>query len=475
MSMIAEHPHEASRHKCLIYDGDPSEQLPVIVPLLMEGLESRRRCLYLGDPPTVRMVEGALGAKGLDVGALIRRKALLFSSDRSHLDKGFDPRAMVDMLCGLIDDAVRDGFQGLCATGDMRWELGPDAHFDRLLEYETLLDRVFLEKPLMGICQYHRDTVPARAVQEALMTHPSAYIGGALNQDNLFYIPPDLHDEAARDKRGEWMCRQIIRVQEAEHRRDEALRALSKTNQQLEQRVRERTAELENSNQELEAFSYSVSHDLRAPLRSIQGFSDALLEDHGMSISDGSRDCLDRIRGAANRMSELIDGMLSLSRLSRGEFRAEPVDLSAMAREILHDLARRENGRQVEAVLPAGLAAQGDRRLLRAVMENLLGNAWKFTSKRSRTRIEVGRAGTEEERAVFFVKDNGAGFDMAYANKLFGTFQRLHDAAEFPGTGVGLASVQRVVQRHGGRVWAESVMGNGATFYFTLPEPPKPD
>src|SRR5687768_12690111 len=216
---------EVSRHKCLIYDGHPSEQLPVIVPLLQEGLRRSQRCLYLGDGETVSMVDAALKDKGVDTEREARRGALVYSSDRSHLKGGFDPRAMVGMLRGLIDEAVRDGFQGLCATGDMMWELGSESNFDRLQEYEALLEQVFHEKPLMGICQYRRDTVPPRAIREALLTHRSVYVGAHLNRDNLFYMPPELllpnADVRLREAQGEWMCQQITRVLQAEHKRDQ--------------------------------------------------------------------------------------------------------------------------------------------------------------------------------------------------------------------------------------------------------------
>jgi signal transduction histidine kinase len=473
---------DVSHHKCLIYDGDPSEQLPVIVPLLINGLKDRHRCLYLGAPGMLDMVGQALSRKGVDVAAEGRRGALVFSSDRTHLDGGgFDPRGMVAMLRQLIDQSVRDGFAGLCATGDMRWELGEDKSFERLQEYEALLEQVFQEKkPLRGICQYHRHSIPAKAVQDALMTHRSVYIGAVLNQDNLFYIPPEFlldGDPATREKQGEWMCQQITRILGAERRRDQALAALqasesalAETNKGLELRVRERTAQLEAANRDLESFSYSVSHDLRAPLRSIAGFSQALQEDEAPRLSPEGHGTLSRVLGAVRKMEGLIEDMLSLSRVSRAAISREPVDLSALAREVVRELRRDSPGRQAEVSIQDGLEASGDASLIRILMTNLLGNAWKFTSKTAAARIEVG-ASRDGEETVFHVRDNGAGFDMEYAGKLFGVFQRLHGQEEFPGTGVGLAIVQRVAAKHAGRVWAEGAPGKGATFRFTLPPP----
>lgn len=466
---------EISRHKCLIYEGDPSEQLPVIVPFLVEGLRDNLRCLYLGSPKAVSMMRSALAGRSVDTEQEMRRGALILSSEKDHLKDGaFEPRVMVALLVKAVDDAVRDGFGGLCASGDMRWELGADKNFERLLEYEALLEEVFQKKPLRGICQYHRDIIPAKAVQDALVTHRSAYIGDGLNRENLFYMPPQmvLGDlDASRDKQGEWMCQQIIRIMNAERKRDEALAALAEANRNLERRVQERTAQLEATNKELEAFSYSVSHDLRAPLRGIDGFSRILQEDHSDKLGDAGRDAVQRVRAATHKMDELIESMLKLSRLSRQEMKHETVDLTRLAREIEQELRKLQPERRVDVVVAEALSCAGDRALLLSALQNLIGNAWKFTAKRENARIEIGTAGEEEGRTVFFVSDNGPGFDMKYAGKLFGAFQRLHSPEEFPGTGVGLATVQRIVRRHGGRTWAEAAPNEGATFFFTLPKP----
>jgi light-regulated signal transduction histidine kinase (bacteriophytochrome) len=210
-----------------------------------------------------------------------------------------------------------------------------------------------------------------------------------------------------------------------------------------------------------------VSHDLRAPLRGIDGFSQALLEDYEEKLDARGKDYLQRVRVASQRMAQLIDDMLGLSRASRGEMKHEPVDLTALSRSIAAQLRDADTGRHVEFVISEGLCASGDPRLLQIVLENLIGNAWKFTGKQASPRIEVGVNGNNS-RSVYFVRDNGAGFDMTYAEKLFGAFQRLHSAAEFKGTGIGLATVQRIIRRHGGEVWAEGKVGQGAVFYFTL-------
>ncbi len=225
---------------------------------------------------------------------------------------------------------------------------------------------------------------------------------------------------------------------------------------------------LELVNKELEAFSYSVSHDLRAPLRSIDGFSQAVIEDYADRLDDQAKDYLNRVRAATQRMGHLIDDMLALARVTRAEMRRESVDLSTLAGDVLAALQKSEPDRRVECRIEPGLAAEGDAHLLRVVLDNLLGNAWKFTGKQARASIEFGARPQETGGPAYFVRDNGAGFDMNYAGKLFGAFQRLHTSHEFPGTGVGLATVQRIVHRHGGRVWAEGAVGKGATFYFAL-------
>ncbi|WP_298267281.1 PAS domain-containing sensor histidine kinase [Geobacter sp.] len=239
-------------------------------------------------------------------------------------------------------------------------------------------------------------------------------------------------------------------------------------NAELERRVAERTAQLEAANRELESFSYSVSHDLRAPLRHVTGFTNILLEDCGEQLDETGLDCLMRVARATRRMEELIDALLNLSRYTRKEMAFEPVDLSAMAREIAAELAKADPARTVMFAIREGLTVHGDAGLLRVVMENLLGNAWKYTGRVAEATIEFGR----EERAgkvVYFVRDNGAGFDMAYAGKLFSAFQRLHGSDEFEGTGIGLATVRRIIGRHGGEVWADAAPERGATFSFTLP------
>ena len=250
-----------------------------------------------------------------------------------------------------------------------------------------------------------------------------------------------------------------------ERKRTEA--ALAAARAELERRVAERTTELSVANRELESFAYAVSHDLRAPLRGINGWSQAVLEDCGPQLDEQGRQHLKRVRGEAQRMDQLIDNLLELSRVTRAPLRREPVDLTALAKELEPSLRAEQPERVVDFVVAPGLVAEGDTVLLRAVLQNLLQNAWKFTGKRSRARIEVGCT-SEKGQTVYHVRDDGAGFDMRYAGKLFAPFQRVHSLAEFPGTGIGLATVQRIIHRHGGKVWVTAEVDRGATFSFTL-------
>jgi len=250
-----------------------------------------------------------------------------------------------------------------------------------------------------------------------------------------------------------------------EQKRAEA--ELRRLNAELEERVAWRTSELEAVNKELEAFSYSVSHDLRAPLRAIDGFSALLLEEHAARLDAEAQQHLARVRASAQRMGDLIDDLLKLARVTRQDLDRQAVSLSQLASEIVQELKGKEPDRSVDAQIAPDLIASGDERLLRIALANLLGNAWKYTGTTTHARIEFGTC-SRDDQPTYFVKDNGVGFDMKYAKKLFGTFERLHTAAEFPGTGIGLATVARIVHRHGGQIWAEAAVGSGATFFFTL-------
>ena len=303
----------------------------------------------------------------------------------------------------------------------------------------------------------HRDEV---RTGRALLSLDSAGVrkDGTEVAVSLSYAP--MHDQNARVVGVMVIAEDIARRKAAE---DE----LRRVNAEFDERVRERMLSLAETNTELEAFAYSVAHDLRGPLRAMDGFCEALGEDYDDRLDDTGRDYLHRIRRASQHMARLIDDLLSLSRLTRGEIRREPCDLTALAEDVGLELRARAPGRSVELMIQKGLRAECDPRLVRSLLHNLLENAWKFTSRRPDARVEVGLAdcrGTD----VFFVRDNGVGFDMAYADHLFRPFQPLHKPSEFEGNGIGLATVQRIVDRHGGRVTAHAAVGEGAAIYFTL-------
>jgi PAS domain S-box-containing protein len=252
-------------------------------------------------------------------------------------------------------------------------------------------------------------------------------------------------------------------------RRKEAELEILHLAEDLELRVQERTAQLEAANREMEAFSYSVSHDLRSPLRGIDGFSQILLEDYQTRLDEGGRHCLSRIQHGTRRMGQLIDDLLKLSRTNRAELNVADLDLSSLCGKVVDELTQADPGRGGQVTVQPGLTVRADMALMAVVLENLLGNAWKFTARSAAPRIEVGESITAGGARAIFIRDNGAGFDMAYVGKLFNPFQRLHATTDFEGTGIGLAIVQRIIQRHGGQVWAQGEPGQGAAFFFSLP------
>ena len=449
-------------HCCLIFSS-PKDQVEITIPFLAIGLERNERSVYVGDQDLVDRLWEGLKSAGIDPEKETRKNRLILSSGREYLEQNrFNTQKMLAFLQRAYDSTIEDGYTALRAAGDVSWEVGPERDFTDVVYYETLLDLFFLGKRMVGMCQYSKDKCPPEAVGGILKTHRIAAVDSVVCS-NFHYVPPELlleKDERVRqEKRVDWMTTQLLRARKAE---EEVLRI----NADLERRVFERTAELQSAVRDMEAFSYSVSHDLRAPLRAIDGFAKALEEDAGDGLDATCLQHLEKIRRNARRMSRLIDDLLAFSKAGRQEVAATSVDMTALARQAAEEAGA---GMVIIGDLPPAL---GDASLLRQVFVNLLSNAVKFTRGRTPPRIEVGSYG-EGDRVGYFVKDNGAGFDMSHAGKLFGVFQRLHSEDEFEGTGIGLAIVESIVRRHGGRAWAESRPGQGATFFFTLNSPAK--
>jgi signal transduction histidine kinase len=447
------------RHICNIYR-NRNEQFSLIADFMLHGLRKGHKCIYIVDENTKDDVLGVLKEKeGRDDGSMLDNLMFLTKED-SYLKGGsFDPDRMIKLLQETQETALAEGFPELSVTGEMTWIFSKLPGVDKLLEYEAKLNYFFPNSKSTAICQYNENKFDAKTLMGVLNTHPVVGIYGEL-YENPYYIHPEVYLASLIGD---------VPVAMYENARDDCVKRASveRERRRAESALMEANKRLAESNKELDAFSYSVSHDLRAPLRSMDGFSQILLEDHADRIDEVGKDYLKRIRAASQLSGQLIDDLMKLSRISRNEMRVETVDLSELGREIAAQLRNSSPDRNVEFVIADGLVARGDPHLLKIAIDNLMGNAWKFTGRHPAARIEFGQDKTDGKK-TFFVRDDGAGFDMAYVGKMFAPFQRLHSSDEFPGSGIGLATVRRIIGRHGGMIWAEGAVEKGATFYFTL-------
>ncbi|MGH3106070.1 MAG: PAS domain S-box protein, partial [Rubrobacteraceae bacterium] len=408
----------------------------------------------------IRRKDGTTFPVEVGVGALeYKGRRLIFASARDTTERKLAEAALKESEAR-YRSVVEQAAEGILLVDvDTKRVLETNAAYQDLLGYST---EEFLRLSLYELVPYSREDMDCY-VERVLES--GSYVSGQrrhLRKDGSL-VEVEVSANVVSYGGREIIC-MVVRDITERKRAEEDLRRL---NEELEGRVRWRTAQLEAFNNELEAFSYSVSHDLRAPLRAIDGFSQILLEDYEDKLDEEGRLYLRRTKNASQRMGHLIDDLLNLSRMTRSEMRRESVDLSALVKGVAEDLRATSPEHEVDVIVEEGLVANGDESLLRVALENLLGNAWKFTRDQPRPRIEFGIL-EHEDTPAYFVCDNGVGFDMAYADKLFGAFQRLHSTGEFEGTGIGLATVQRIIHRHGGRVWAEGNIGSGATFFFTL-------
>ena len=372
--------------------------------------------------------------------------------------------AALDVPAGLPLTGQQFGAQGLLVSAPIRFECRPIGRVIINAELRAMRERQWQYAGIVAIvlaCSFVLASALSRVVEKTI-SGPVVDLAATARKVSEGKDYTVRARPGGRDEVGDLVSTFNEMLDRIERQNSD----LEQARTELEKRVEARTRELAASNKELEAFSYSVSHDLRAPLRAIDGFSKALLDHCGESVDEKGQHYLQRVRAGTRRMAALIDDMLGLARISREKLARQRVDLSAIAGRIGAELAARDGGGRVRLVVEPGLTATADSRLVEILLENLMGNAWKFSSRKDDPAVQVGRK--DGQGRVFYVRDNGAGFDMAYADKLFGAFQRLHSEAEFEGTGIGLATVQRIVNRHGGRVWAEAQPGKGAAFYFTL-------
>ena len=446
-------------HCCLVFSAD-DDQVAVSVPFLALGLERDEKSLFVGERATIDRLRTGLADAGVSVEREIGRGRLVLDDSRDYLDDGhFSTDRMLAFLQRGYDDTMAAGYTALRAIGDVSWQVGPRNDFKDVVYYESLLDVFFLGKRMVGMCQYGKSRCPPEVVSGILGTHKIAAIDEEVCS-NFHYVPAGLvheKDEQVRQaRRAEWMTSQLLRARRAEEE-------IFRLNAELDRRVRERTAELEAANRDLESFSYTVSHDLRTPLRAVDGFSAALDEDYGDTLPDQGRTFVGQIRENAQRMAQIIDDLLRLAHIGHRPIERKTVDVASL----VHDVVR-ETGAPSIFTIQALPPALGDAAFLRQVFANLLSNAVKSTGSVPAPRIDVSArvVGGDVE---YCVSDNGAGFDVSYAKQLFAPFEPLDQQDGVEGNEIGLAIVRRIVERHGGRVHAEGKRGQGAKFFVTLP------
>lgn len=450
-------------HVCMIYESR-EEQIAGAVPFIRDGLERNERCVYIADDSTIQDARAALTAVGIDVEKETARGALSLMTKRdSYLRSGdFDPVGMVSFLEQTVERALADGFAGFRVTGEMTWALGCEHGCERLIEYEARLNNFFPRSRALAICQYNRKRFSPHVIYNILRTHPRAVIGRNVCS-NLYYEPPEavLKDQSIAEK-VDWMLQQLRKAREIELQ-------IARFNATLEAKVAEKTSSLEEAREQLQTFCYTMAHDLRSPLRTIESYAEMVVQDHGAQLDTDGRSYLERIRKAATRLQSLVGDLLSYAQVLRSDVGLEPIEARPFLELAVLEFKQSAAGRNAELEMRCKPGwVTGHRATLNGVVLNLLSNAAKFVAEGKRPRIIVAT----EESGDFLrisVADNGVGVPLEAQDRLFRPFERLHPRHAFEGSGMGLAIVKKSVERMGGRVGVESVPERGSRFWFELP------